>query len=54
MKKFVILALLLAVCACKGIVAGDLSEKRSRLYEVGNEEDYCIKNPKRCINGVPW
>ncbi|MBQ8870543.1 MAG: hypothetical protein IJ019_04115 [Alphaproteobacteria bacterium] len=54
MKKFILFSLLLMLCACKGIVAGDLSEKRSRLYEVGNEDDYCKNNPKRCINGVPW
>ena len=54
MKRFIVIALLLMITACKGIVVGDLSEKRSRLYEAGNEEDYCEKNPKRCINGVPW
>ena len=54
MKEFVIIALLLMISACKSIVIGELSEKRSHLYEVGNEEDYCNKNPKRCINGIPW
>ena len=54
MKHFVLFSLLLMLCACQGIVAGDLSEKRSRLYEVGNETDYCEKNPHKCVNGIPW
>ncbi len=54
MKKIALFSLLMLLCACKGIVVGDLSEKRSRLYEVGNEKDYCDKNPDKCIKGVKW
>jgi hypothetical protein len=54
MKKVVLFSLLLLLCACKTIEAGKLTEKRSHLYEVGNEEDYCDKNPEKCIKGIPW
>ncbi len=54
MKKLILLSIILLVTACKGIVAGEMSEKRKRLYEIGNEENYCDKNPDRCIKGVAW
>lgn len=54
MKKCILFMLLILLCACKGIVAGEMSESRKRLYEIGNEEDYCDKNPDRCIKGVKW
>ncbi len=55
MKKIVLLSMLLLLCACgKVFVAGDLSEKRKKLYEMGYEQDYCEKNPDRCVKGVQW
>ena len=46
--------MLILLTACKGFVAGELSEERKRLYEAGNEADYCEKNPNKCMKGVPW
>lgn len=52
MKKFVVLLLLLGVAAC--VEAGAFSEKRNRLHQLGQEEDYCQRNPDRCVDGVAW
>lgn len=54
MKKAILFSLLILLAGCKCFVAGNLSEKRKHVYEVGNEQDYCEKNPDRCIKGVPW
>ena len=54
MKKVILFSLLLVLVSCKCFVAGEMSEERKRLYELGNEKDYCEKNPNRCIKGVPW
>lgn len=54
MKKSVLFLLLMLLCSCKCIVAGDLSENRKRMHEMGNEEEYCIQNPDKCVKGVKW
>ena len=54
MKKCILFFSLAILCSCKGIVAGELSENRKRLHQVGNEENYCNVNPDKCINGVQW
>ena len=54
MKKLILLSLLAVLVSCKCFVAGEMSEERKRIYELGNEKDYCKKNPTRCINDVPW
>ncbi len=51
MKKFILLFLLFLI-GC--VVAGDFSEDRNRLHELGRDEAYCQKNPDRCVNGIPW
>lgn len=53
MKKYVLFLLLIILCSCKCIVAGDLSESRKRLHEI-NHDEYCINNPDKCIDGVRW
>ena len=54
MKKTILFLLLVILAGCKCFVAGEISEERKRIYELGREADYCQKNPSRCINGVPW
>lgn len=51
MKK-VILLFVLFLTGC--VVAGEFPEHRNRLHDMGHNEDYCAKNPDRCIDGVPW
>ncbi len=52
MKKFIMLVMVLILSGC--FTAGDFPEKRERLHNMGHEDDYCQKNPDRCINGVQW
>lgn len=52
MKKFIMLVMVLVLSGC--FTAGDFPEKRLKLHEMGHEDDYCQRNPDRCINGVPW
>lgn len=55
MKKILCLCLILcSVSACSGFVAGDIREERKRLYEYNNNQEYCDKNPNRCVNNIPW
>lgn len=54
MRMFVLLALLFAVSACTLFVAGDVDERRKRLYEHNNNQEYCDENPERCVNNIPW
>ncbi len=55
MKKILCLCLILcSMSACKGFVAGDISEERKHLYEYNNNQEYCDKNPDRCVNNIPW
>lgn len=52
MKKIMIVFLLFLICGC--VEAGAFSEKRNRLHQLGQEDNYCEKNPDRCIDGVAW
>jgi len=54
MRSLVVLVILLAVSACNVFVAGDIDERRKRLYERNNNQEYCDKNPKMCVNNIPW
>lgn len=56
MTKIICLCLVLAdaLSACSGYVAGDISKERKRLYEYNNNQEYCDKNPNRCVNNIPW
>ena len=40
--------------ACNGFVAGNISKERQHLYEYNNNQEYCEKNPNRCVNNIPW
>ncbi len=40
--------------ACNGFVAGNISKERKHLYEYNNNQEYCEKNPNRCVNNIPW
>lgn len=40
--------------SCTVIEVGKVSEERKHLYEYNNNDEYCQKNPDRCINNVPW
>lgn len=51
MKKIILLAVLL-LNAC--VVAGEFPENRNRLHSLGQDEEYCQKNPDKCVNNVPW
>lgn len=54
--KFWVLLLLssLILTACNCFVAGDIRPERKALYEYNNNEEFCKKNPDRCVNGIPW
>ena len=55
MTRTIFLCLLLTLLAsCKGFVAGDISKERKHLYEYNNNQEYCDKNPNRCVNNSPW
>ncbi len=55
MTRTILLCLLLMfLTACQGFVAGDISKERKHLYEYNNNEEYCQKNPNRCVNNIPW
>lgn len=45
---------LFLLSACQGFVAGEISPERKRLYERNNNQEYCAKNPERCVNNIPW
>ena len=45
---------LFLLSACKVFVAGEISPERKRLYERNNNQEYCDKNPERCVNNIPW
>lgn len=52
MRKFLLLIMILTIAGC--VTVGKFPEKRNRLHEIGQEEDYCQKYPDRCIDGVAW
>ena len=53
MKIFCFLLMFL-ISSCTIVEAGKVREERQRLYDYNNDEEYCNKNPSRCVNGIPW
>ena len=53
MKKAGLMILLLLLSACV-VEVGNFPEKRIKLHEMGYDENYCERNPDRCVEGVPW
>ncbi len=51
MKKLVLFICFFFLFGC---TVGNFKENRVRLHEKNNNEEYCQKNPDRCIHGVPW
>lgn len=52
MKKLILMLAVLAVAGC--VVVGEFPKNREKLHEMGHEQDYCQKNPDRCVEGVAW
>lgn len=50
MKIITTIMLLFAISAC---VAGELPKERNDYYTT-QSDDYCEKNPTRCIEGIAW
>lgn len=53
MRTFILFTLLFFVSACTVFVAGDVEERRKRVYERNNSQEYCEQKPEMCVNGVP-
>lgn len=49
MKKYLLLVVLLMLCACK---VGEFAPGRHELYDQNRPD--CARQPDRCIDGVPW
>ena len=56
MKKILVLMMLILIsgCAEHAFEAGYVKKERKELYDYNNNDEYCQKNPNRCINNVPW
>lgn len=54
MKKIIGYLLLFSLASCSSFVAGNISKERKHLYEYNNNQEYCDKNPNRCVNNIPW
>lgn len=54
MKILYILLAILSISSCTIFEAGKVRKERQRLYDYNNNEEYCQKNPNRCINNIPW
>lgn len=52
MKYLIAFFCVCLLTAC--VEVGNFSEKRIKLHEMGYGNDYCEKNPDRCVEGVPW
>lgn len=52
MRTLVLFVLLFFVAACTMFVAGNIDERRKRVYERNNSQEYCEQNPEMCVNGV--
>ena len=51
MKKIILMVILLTLGGCE---VGKFDPKREKLHDLRNNNDICIQNPKRCIDGYPW
>lgn len=49
-----LLLLFMLLSACTVFEAGKVRPERKHLYEYNNNEEFCKKNPDRCVNGIPW
>jgi len=60
MRKFILIflmAIIVAGCASSNnsvFEAGKLKKERKELYDYNNNDEFCRKNPNRCVNNIPW
>lgn len=53
MRKLGICLCLLLLSGC--VKVGEFPANREKLHNMGGQsEDYCQKNPNRCVDGVVW
>ena len=55
-KVFLMFLLVMFVSSCTNhvIEAGKVKKERKELYDYKNNDDFCKKNPNKCVNNIPW
>ena len=54
MRMVILLMAMFMVVSCTLVEVGKISDERKHLYDHNNNEEYCQKNPDRCVNNIPW
>ena len=54
MRTVLLFMILCLTASCTLIEVGKVSEERKHLYDYNNNDEYCQKNPDRCVNNIPW
>lgn len=54
MRTVLVLMILCLTASCTLGEVGKVSKERKHLYDYNNNEEYCQKNPNRCVNNIPW
>ena len=54
MRIYVLLLMALVLASCSVFQAGKVNDRREELYKHNNNNEFCEKNPTKCINNIPW
>ncbi|MBP5352660.1 MAG: hypothetical protein J6Y91_02710 [Alphaproteobacteria bacterium] len=54
MRVCFLLSLIMLIASCTAVEVGKVSPERKHLYDYNNNDEYCQKNPDRCVNNIPW
>lgn len=53
MKRFLLFLVMIILASCS-VEIGKVTPERKQLYDHNNNQEFCEKNPDKCVNGIPW